>query len=85
MPHEATSSAPSPLSTHRPQLPPAEVLELLRACPPDGGAAAALRRAFLELAPLRRGELLGARTSFEGLRKATREPGGAVYEATLQL
>ena len=65
------------------QLHPQEQLQLLRAAAAAGGAAAVLRPAFLELAPVPRGALLAARVAFEGLRKATREPGSAVYELLL--
>jgi hypothetical protein len=50
---------------------------------PEAAAAAALRATFLELTPVQRGVLLGPRCSFDGLRKATRDPGGAVYEVLL--
>lgn len=65
------------------QLAPAEQLSLLQAYPAAEGAAAVLRPAFLELAALSRGALLGPRCAFEGLRKATRDPAGAVYEVLL--
>ncbi|PRW59970.1 BRCT domain DNA repair [Chlorella sorokiniana] len=65
------------------QLPPGEQLSLLQAYPAAEGAAAVLRPAFLELAALPRGDLLGPRCAFEGLRKATRDPAGAVYEVLL--
>lgn len=65
------------------QLPAQEQLQLLRGFPGAAAAAAVLRPAFLELAPVLRGGLLGPRCSFEGLRKATREPAGAVYEVQL--
>lgn len=64
-------------------LQPEEQLQLLQAFPGAEGAGAALRGAFLELAPLPRGALLGPRCRFEGLRKATRDPAGAVYELQL--
>lgn len=65
------------------QMPPHELLQLLQSFPAAAGVQAVLRPAFLELAAVPRGALLGARASFEGLRKATREPGGAVYELLL--
>jgi hypothetical protein len=42
-----------------------------------------LSPAFLELTDVPRGALLGARCSLEGLRKASREPAGSVYELQL--
>ncbi|KAL4458919.1 hypothetical protein ABPG75_013784 [Micractinium tetrahymenae] len=60
-----------------------EQLHLLQSFPGAASTAAVLRPAFLELVPLARGALLGPRCSFEGLRKATREPAGAVYEVQL--
>ncbi|PSC76077.1 hypothetical protein C2E20_0748 [Micractinium conductrix] len=60
-----------------------EQLQLLQTFPAADSAAAVLRPAFLELQELRRGALLGPRTAFEGLRKATREPTGTVYEVLL--
>ncbi len=65
------------------QLPSQEQLQLLQGFPGAAAAAAVLRPAFLELTPVARGALLGPRCSFEGLRKATREPAGAVYEVQL--
>eukprot|EP00887_Chlorella_sp_A99_P006628 scaffold3.g6628.t1 len=64
-------------------LAPEEVLALLRAHPGAAAAAQTLRPAFLELRPVARGALLGARVAWEGLVKATREPAGAVYELRL--
>jgi hypothetical protein len=58
--------------------------ELLRSADAGSGAApAALREAFLELRPLQRGELLGACVALQPLAKATRDPGGSVYELRL--
>lgn len=79
--HNVHTGLPSPPPT--PQLQPQEQLQLLQAFPAAAGAAAVLRPAFLDLAPVPRGALLGPRVALEGLRKATREPGGAVYEVLL--
>lgn len=65
------------------QLPSQEQLHLLQGFPGAAAAAAVLRPAFLELTTVPRGALLGPRCSFEGLRKATREPAGVVYEVQL--
>lgn len=70
------------MSLH-PQIGSQEQLQLLRSFPEAEGAAAVLRPAFLELAGVTRGRLLGARCSLEGLRKASREPAGSVYELRL--
>ena len=63
-------------------LPPEEVLALLRSAP-GGRAAPSLRAAFAGGEPVARGALLGARVALEGLRRATRDPGGCVYEVQL--
>lgn len=82
--HAFTEQSPTLTASHAPlQVPPAEQLSLLKAYPAAEGAAAVLRPAFLELRPLARGALLGPRCAFEGLRKATRDPAGAVYEVLL--
>ncbi len=60
-----------------------EQLAALRRLPADAAAGALLERAFLAGRPLRRAELLGTRRGLEGLHKATREPGAAVYEVRL--
>lgn len=70
-------------SYYREQVSCEEQLQLLRSFPAAHGVAAVLRPAFLELAPVTRGTLLGPRSSLEGLRKATREPAGSVYELQL--
>lgn len=66
-----------------PQIGSQEQLALLQGFPQAEGAAEVLRPAFLELAAVPRGALLGARCSLEGIRKASREPAGAVYELQL--
>ena len=81
MPRSPHSSPHTP--SVAPQIEPHEQLQLLQSFPAAERAAAALRGAFLELTPLPRGALLGPRSSLEGLRKATREPAGAVYEVRL--
>lgn len=60
-----------------------EQLHLLQRFPAAQAVVHTLRPAFLELAAVPRGSLLGPRCSFEGLRKATRDPAGAVYELQL--
>jgi hypothetical protein len=74
---------PPNLACCAPQIGIQEQLQLLQGIPEAEGAAAVLRPAFLELAAVPRGALLGARCSLEGLRKASREPAGSVYELQL--
>ena len=64
-------------------MPAEEVLALLCMHPSAVTTVQLLRPAFLELQPLPRGALLGARCSWEGIAKATREPAGSVYELRL--
>jgi hypothetical protein len=58
-------------------------LAALHRLPAVAAAGALLERAFLAGRPLRRAELLGARRGLEGLHKASREPGAAVYVVRL--
>lgn len=81
--HETLTRCSPPHALPHPQLPPEEQLSLLQMYPAAEGVAAVLRPAFLELAAVTRGALLGPRCAFEGLRKATRDPAGAVYEVLL--
>lgn len=59
-----------------------EQLAMLESAP-RAAVAAVLGKAFVEGRPLRRWELLGPRKGLEGLVKASREPGCAVYELRL--
>lgn len=64
-------------------VPAEEQVALIRSCPAAHAVAALLKPAFLDMRPLARQELLGARISLEGLFKVTREPSGALYEVRL--